>query len=266
MKKYYSVVLNLCAPGLGHYYLGQKLKAVIFFIAVSFSFFLGLSLDLDHYYWYQDIKKSRFNITYNKDSKTSFVQSQSINPQWNESIHFFNLDALSSNSKVSLQGHTKPGLTLEVSNKTSGEKVQVQADYKGFFTFPALLLKEGENEIIYGAANNFFALPANREINVASYDDAKARYRPGTLEKMWHFTYLVIFPVLSTPILHFTGGTFQSIFINWWDHYPITKNNKSIPSPLKDVGFYFLVMACMLNLIILFDGFDTAYNEGSENA
>ncbi|PCJ20603.1 MAG: hypothetical protein COB02_03520 [Candidatus Cloacimonadota bacterium] len=266
MKKYYSLLFNLCAPGLGHYYLGQKLKAVVFFITISFSFYLGLSLDFDHYYWYKDIKTNSIDISFDQNSKKEIPLSSSINPQWNESIHFFNLNKISSSSKVAFKGHTKPGLTLEISNKTLGTKVQTQSDYKGFFNFPPLSLQEGKNEIIYGAANNFFALPANREINVASYDDAKARYRPGTLEKMWHFTYLVIFPILSTPVLHFTGGTFQSIFINWWDKFPITKNNKSIPSPLKDIGFYFLVMACMLNLIILFDGFDTAHNEESKNA
>lgn len=265
MKKYYSVLLNLCAPGLGHYYLGQKLKAVVFFIAVSFSFYLGLSLDFDHYYWYNDIKKANFSVNYDKTSSISFPETNSLNPQWDSSVHFFNLNEVSNTQKISLKGHTKPGLTLEVSNETTGEKVQTQADYKGFFSFTPLALKKGPNQLIYGAANDFFALPAGREINVASYDDANARYRPGTLEKMWHFTYLVAFPILSTPVLHFTGGLYQSIIINWWDKTPIT-NNKNIPSPLKDVGFYFLVMACMLNLIILFDGFDTAYNEGSENA
>ena len=55
MKAYLSVVGNLLFPGLGHYYIGEKGKAVCFALIVSLTYFIGLGLDLQHYYWYEGV-------------------------------------------------------------------------------------------------------------------------------------------------------------------------------------------------------------------
>ena len=103
--------------------------------------------------------------------------------------------------KISLfQGYTHPGLTLEVINEKTLDKIQVQADYKGFFKFEPLGLHAGDNSITWRVADQFYAEPAGRQIDVPHFNSANARYKPGTLEKIWHFIYKVIFPVLTTSI------------------------------------------------------------------
>jgi hypothetical protein len=260
MKGIISVLLGLCFPGLGHYYIGQKPKAYVFGFCILLSFFIGLSLDFDYYYRYDDIKRQSIILKSADESKSQELQMQRVNPEFDSKIRFFTDLASPFPERAILSGHTRPGLAIEILNETNGEKIQTQADYRGFFTLPALLLAKGENRLTYGAANDYFTKESGQEIHISDYD-AKARYKPGTLEKLWHFIYEVIFPVLSTPALHFSGGAIQGIIINWWEKSPIVKNEKSIPAPLRDVGFYFMVLACMLNLIVLFDVYDFCHNK-----
>ena len=261
MKAYLSVVGNLFFPGLGHYYIGEKAKALLFATVVLFTYLVGLSLDLQHYYWYEGVKGGKKVVTLDLAAKPQESTPKFINPQFDDGIFLFSLPDETSSNDIIVEGHTHPGLTLEVINEKTLDKIQVQADYKGFFKFEPLALQPGDNPIIWQVADQFYAEPAGRQIDVPHFNSTNARYKPGTLEKIWHFIYKVIFPILTTPLLHFGGGYFQGIVINWWDTFPLVKNQPSIPAPLRDVGFYFVILTSMFNLLILFDGFDTSYNK-----
>lgn len=261
MKAYLSVVGNLLFPGLGHYYIGEKGKAVCFALIVSLTYFIGLGLDLQHYYWYEGVTGGTKVIQLDQSASPHVSTIPFVNPQFDEGIHMFSLPAKTSSEEIALQGHTHPGLTLEVINEKTLDKIQVQADYKGFFKFEPLGLHAGDNSITWRVADQFYAEPAGRQIDVPHFNSANARYKPGTLEKIWHFIYKIIFPVLTTPLLHFGGGYFQGLVINWWDTFPLVVNEPSIPAPLRDVGFYFVILTSMFNLLILFDGFDTTFNK-----
>ena len=261
MKAYLSVVGNLLFPGLGHYYIGEKGKALCFALVVLFTYFVGLSLDLQHYYWYEGVKGGKQVIIYDDSAIAHKTIPKFVNPQFDDGIFLFSLPDRTSSKALTLEGHTHPGLTLEVINEKTLDKIQVQADYKGFFKFEPIALHSGENPITWRVADQFYAEPAGRQIDVPHFNSTNARYKPGTLEKLWHFIYKVIFPILTTPLLHFGGGYFQGLVINWWDIFPLVADEPSIPAPLRDVGFYFVILTCMFNLLILFDGFDTTFNK-----
>ena len=261
MKAYLSVVANLLFPGLGHYYIGERGKALCFALVVLFTYLIGLSLDLQHYYWYEGVKGGKQVVSLNPNAPAHENISKFVNPQFDEGIFIFSLPQKTSSEYLVLQGHTHPGLTLEAINDKTLDKIQVQADYKGFFKFEPLSLTQGDNSITWRVADQFYAEPAGRPIDVPHFNSANARYKPGTLEKIWHFIYKVIFPILTTPLLHFGGGYFQGLVINWWDSFPLVVDEPGIPAPLRDVGFYFVILTCMFNLLILFDGFDTTFNK-----
>lgn len=260
MKAYYSILGNLLFPGLGHYYIGEKVKAACFALIILFTYCVGLGLDFQHYYWYEGVSGAQRSIFYDPSAPAHTDIRQRVNPQFDEGIRIFSVPKRTSSKFISLGGHTTPGLTLELINQKSLDKIQVQADYKGFFQFEPLELHDGENPIMWRVADQFYAEPAGRQIDVPHFNSTNARYKPGTLEKLWHFIYKVVFPVLTTPLLHFGGGFFQGLVIDWWDQFPLVKNETSIPAPLRDVGFYFAILTCMFNLLILFDGFDTCFN------
>ena len=114
MKAYLSVVANLLFPGLGHYYIGEKGKAVCFAIVVLFTYLIGLSLDLQHYYWYEGVKGGKQVISFDRNAPAHINKTRFVNPQFDDSIHIFSLPQETSNESITLQGHTHPGLTLEV--------------------------------------------------------------------------------------------------------------------------------------------------------
>ena len=172
-----------------------------------------------------------------------------------------NLISTAHRDQYAFYGHTKPGLTLEIINEHTGAKVQTQADYRGYFSFDPIELIGGPNRLVFKPASKFYTEQAGQEIHVANYDLSSRRYHPGTLEKLWHFIFKMAFPVLLTPVLHFGGGIFQGMILNWWEVLPLVANQPTIPAPLRDVGFYFVILACMFNLLVLFDGYDTCYNE-----
>jgi hypothetical protein len=263
MKKYLSILLNLIFPGLGHYYLGRKVRAVVFAVCICLTYLVGLALDLDHYYWYENIKTQSILVVQDNSANTQQMVVPgdfSVNSQWDPKVNIKNLTERVSQSQIKYFGHTKPGLTLEIINEKTGDQVQTQADYMGFFSFEPLELSPGDNPLKYGAANEYFTPQAGRPIHVSSYDTI-ARYQPGTLEKLWHFIYKMVFPVLTTASLHLSGGYVQGLLIHWWDHFPLVHNQATIPAPLRDVGFYFIILTCMFNLLIIFDCFDTLHNE-----
>ena len=267
MKKFTCVLLNLCFPGLGHFSVGQKTKAIVFATCVCLTYLIGLSLDFDHYYWYENIHSQDHTVTLqlkpedSPDSVAHPLKSYFVNPYTESQIDIANLTPRVSTDHVAYFGHTKPGLTLEIVNENTGDKVQTQSDYRGFFSFEPLELIAGENKLTFRPANEYFTEQAGREIHVANYDLSSRRYSPGTLEKLWHFIYKMVFPVLSTPALHYGGGVFQGLILSWWETLPLVVDQPTIPAPLRDVGFYFVILACMFNLLILFDGYDTCYNE-----
>lgn len=264
MKAYKSVLGNLLFPGLGHYYIGEHIKAFCLGAIVLFTYLVGLSLDLQHYYWYEGVSGGHQSVIFDTSAPAQEIQLRRVNPQFDDAITVFSLPEKTSSSQITVVGHTTPGLTLELINQKSLDKVQVQADYKGFFSFEPLELHAGENPISWRVADQFYAEPAGRQIDVPHFNSANARHKPGTLEKLWHFIYKVIFPVLTTPLLHFGGGFFQGLVIDWWDTFPLVNNEPGIPAPLRDVGFYFAILTCMFNLLILFDGFDTSFNQGNK--
>jgi hypothetical protein len=222
-----------------------------------------LAFDFDFYYRYEDIKTRVFFVNSDgSDKKTEAENGEwfRVNTYHDSKIRFQNLSPEVRGSTVTLRGHSRPGLALEVINETTGKKVQSQADYRGYFQLPELQLEKGSNRLVYGAANDFFTKESGQEIHISDYD-AQSRYTPGTLETIWHFIYQAVFPALTTPLLYFSGGFIQGLIINWWEIMPVVRNEPAIPAPLRDVGFYFIVLTCMLNLIVLFDGFDRSYNK-----
>lgn len=267
MKKFSCIALNLCFPGLGHFSIGQKTKAVVFSFCVCFTYLVGLCFDFDHYYWYENIAPQEHTVQLSLPAaETADESSHPLNPFFvnthNEKhIQIKNLELEAKREKFAYYGHTKPGLTLEIINENTGDKVQTQADYRGYFSFEPIELMEGSNKLIFKPASKFYSQQAGYEIHVANYDLSSRRYHPGTLEKLWHFIFKMTFPVLLTPVLHYGGGIFQGLVLNWWETLPLVTNQNSIPAPLKDVGFYFVILACMFNLLILFDGYDTCFNE-----
>lgn len=266
MKPYLSVLLNIVFPAAGHYYLGYKKRAIVLGSCLVISFLFGLALDFDFYYRYNDVKKRAFT-THIAQNTVEKAPENSGNEPWfrvntknDPVVRFQNLKPESFGDSIILKGHGRPGLAIEVLNENNNQKVQTQADYRGFFILPPLKLEKGDNRLLYGAANDFYTKESDQEIHISDYD-AQARYVPGTLETIWHFIYQAIFPTLTTPFLYFSGGFIQGLLINWWEIMPIVKGESTIPAPLRDVGFYFIVLTCMLNLIILFDGFDRSYNK-----
>ncbi len=236
----------------------------MFSFCICLTYLIGLSLDLDHYYWYENIKSQNILVVRDNDAPTQQTLDApgefSVNPQWEPKVYIKNLSSRVSQEEIQYFGHTKPGLTLQIINEKTGDQVQTQADYKGFFSFEPLELQPGDNPLKYGAANEYFTPQAGRPIHVSSYDTV-SRYKPGTLEKLWHFIYKMVFPALTTASLHLSGGAIQGLLIHWWDFLPLVKNQATIPAPLRDVGFYFIILTCMFNLLIIFDGFDTLHNE-----
>ena len=180
------------------------------------------------------------------------------NPQNDPYVRLDNLPLTTGSELLLLTGRARPGLVVEVSNLKTGQNVQTQADATGFFALSPLPLADGENRLVYGAAN-LWPDHYGKMFTIADYDSER-RYMPGRLDRMWHFTYKVIFPVLNTPLLHFSGGFWQSQVLGWWQKSPLTRHKEEMPAPIKDIGFYLLVLVAMFQLIALFDAFDTAYN------
>jgi len=252
--------LNFILPGLAQFRLGQTVKAVIAFVGVTLCFFSGLCLDLDYYFRYRDIKRKVHTLEFRPGAEVGRPSSQAaLNPLSQHPVVFDFLPVLYGEASIVLSGSTKPLLALEVVNQTNGMRVQVQADYRGHFTMPPIQLAPGPNELVYGAANDWLIPLSGQSVHIADYD-MPGRYQPSKLEKLWHFIYQVIFPALLTPFFFLAGSAFQPIIGGWWEVMPLVQHAQSMPASLRDVGFYLIVLAAMLNLIALFDAYDTAYN------
>ncbi|MBW7875475.1 MAG: hypothetical protein H3C47_05775 [Candidatus Cloacimonetes bacterium] len=261
-KSFLRASLNFVLPGLAQFLAGQRSKALVVFLCVTFCFFFGLFLDLDYYYRYQDIRRQNFTIEVRTDSKVQRLshETRTIHPLMDPPIVFDFLPPVHAETEIVLSGSTKPLLALEVVNKSNSQRIQTQADYKGRFVFPPLPMLPGPNDLIYGAANDWLIPATGQSVHIADYDTA-GRYQPSKLEQLWHFLYKLVFPLLLTPIYFLLGASMQAATSGWWDLYPLVKGEAMLPASIKDVGFYLIVMASMMNLIAWFDGFDTSYNK-----
>lgn len=257
-----SIGFNLLFPGAGHYYIGEKVKALIFAIVILFTYAVGLALDFQHYYWYEAFRGKQFLVTRDDSAPQSKLpELERVNTYFDDPLEVFGLEERTSSKEIQFRGHAKPGMTLRLTHLKTFDEVQIQADYKGFFIFDPLPLIPGANEIELQPAENYYSDFSKTSVGVPHFDSSNPNYQPSTLEKLWHFIYKVVFPVLKTPLLHWFGGTYQGLIIHWWDSIPLVKGEPTIPAPLRDVGFYFIILVCMFNLLILFDGFDTCYNQ-----
>jgi hypothetical protein len=80
-----------------------------------------------------------------------------------------------------------------------------------------------------------------------------------TLKKI-SYTYLS--PIFTTAFLYEGGKYFQF-------KYKILLHNlgiKNIPSPIKELGFVFIIMACLFNILVLIHGGELCYNSYKKEA
>lgn len=112
--------------------------------------------------------------------------------------------------------------------------------------------KENASSYSITPTNYAYVQPANTIVKVGSIGSEDL----GILDTLKKLFYSYLRPVFTSSFLYKIGKPMQLKYRTLLDSIHI----KNIPSPVKDLGFVFVIMACLFNVLVLIHGGEVCYN------
>lgn len=82
----------------------------------------------------------------------------------------------------------------------------------------------------------------------------------GAVDKIWRFLFTYVYPFIVGFVPYLVGSFFQAVGGSMVCALPFVESWSKVPVTVKDIGYCFALVAGLLNILVMLDAYDIAYN------